>query len=943
MRKNNPDFKVVKHLKINWLKNASERCGAMQQVINSKPLDHLVIWSKTKSRGNMWADVNSDDLLRLVQKDNCIYEVIDQFPHKVYFDIDADNKDYDIYSKIIPKIEELFENADIAVSGSKSEVRQSYHIVLNNYLIKNEEERETIKLLSKYLKETFDDSFDTKVYTKNRFFKCVNQSKEDGRIQSVIYNDDLKKHLITAFFTNVYNAKMSFNFNYETKTAIEVEKTKITKFDLGDLPKMSLNAPDKFDINNFTPLQALQLLPINKEFYHKYTHLIARFCFYNQIEFETFYSWYKNKNESESNYKKWMKHWSVLSKFPEVNIKKIKTLILKYYPKIRRDTHFNNFERSFILPETIKVDALSQDHFRSSKYTILNTGMGSGKTYQTVKYLKDKDSFIWITPNIALAQNTTQRLKADDINVAFYKDFKTSSEKKNTIPLQDKLIICINSLFYTEINYKVVVIDEIETVLDRWFNNSTLTTEKKNCWERFIKILKNAEKVILLDAFTSKKTIDFIQSLSENDVNIYELNKSVVNRTIKTKSNFTSWCGGIINTLKENKKVFIYYPYKDGCKDYPSMQSLQEVFEKNTNKKGLSYNADSDDKILKTLDNVNDNWEKVDFVMTNNKINVGINYEKFDFDSVFLSIASFSSPRDIIQVSYRCRQLKSNNIFICYLEGMKNTTFQDDSNLVDNCPIYQKLVKNILIEKYSPLKATFNLFCNLAHYKIDYSKEALNKELDQYIEKLINDTDLSYSYSTIKDINNEELEKLTQKIYQQEATLDDKLAIKKYYFKNQFINKEKEEIAIAFNEKYINFISAIKKLKYQESNIFEEIKEFNKWESILPTDDQINKNKLLSKELVNKIFEKFYFKDLNKNSSSNCIVKNIYNTYFEKQVIQSKKESEKNYKSFIPEMTRDIYNFVMTNLYIYNKPKIEIQFLDFSGLDYGLNNGLLNV
>lgn len=943
MRKNS-DFKIVKHLKINWLKNASEKCGAMQEVINAKPEEHLVIWSKTKKYGNMWADVNQDDLFRLVQKDNCIYEVIHQYPHKVYFDIDADNKDYDIYNKIVPKIEELFPNADIAVSGSKSEIRQSYHIVLNNYLIKNDNERETMKLLSKHLKETFDDSFDTLVYSKNRFFKCVNQSKEDGRIQEVITNTDLKKHLITTFFTNTFNCKLSFNFNYETKTAVEVEKVKANKFDIGDLPKMSLNAPDNFDINTFTPIEALKMLPINKTFDHNYTHLIARFCFYNQISFETFYSWYKNKDDSEVNYNKWVKHWGVLSKFPEVNIKKIKTLILKFYPKVRRDTHFSDFEKSFKLPETIKVDALNQEIFNESKYTILNTGMGSGKTYQTVKYLKNKDNFIWITPNIALAQNTTQRLKADEINVSFYKDYKTSQEKRNCIPEQDQLIICINSLFYTKKDYKVIVIDEIETVLDRWFNNSTLTLEKKNCWERFIQLLKNAEKVIFLDAFTSKKTIDFIQSLSEDDVKIYELKESIVNRTIKTKSNFNSWCGSIINTLKENKKVFIYYPYKDGCKNFPSMASLQEVFEKNANKKGLSYNADSDDKILKTLDDVNDNWNKVDFVMTNNKINVGINYEKFDFDSVFLSIASFSSPRDIIQVSYRCRNLKSNNIFICYLEGMKNTTFQDDSVLVNDCPIYKKLVKNILIEKYSPLKATFNLFCNLAHYTIDYSKEALNKELDKYIQSLIEESDLSYSYSTIKDINAIELDKLTQKIYQQEATLDDKLAIKKYYFKYQFIDQTKEEIEIAFNEKYINFINAIKTLKKDENNIFEKIRANNNWIGVitdLPTDDQLNKKIKLSKELIDEIFEKFYFKDLTKNSSANCIVKNIYNNYFNKQVIQTKKESEKNYKSFIPETTREIYQFSFTNLYVFNKPKVELNFFEekeekISDLDYGI-------
>ena len=86
----------------------------------------------------------------------------------------------------------------------------------------------------------------------------------------------------------------------------------------------------------------------------------------------------------------------------------------------------------------------------NKKFICINTGMGSGKTHQTIKFLKDKDEFIWITPNIALAQNTTQRLLADDIQVANYKQFKKTEEKIVKMPKQDKLIICINSLFYTD-------------------------------------------------------------------------------------------------------------------------------------------------------------------------------------------------------------------------------------------------------------------------------------------------------------------------------------------------------------------------------------------------------------------------------------------------------------------------------------------------------------
>ena len=78
-----------------------------------------------------------------------------------------------------------------------------------------------------------------------------------------------------------------------------------------------------------------------------------------------------------------------------------------------------------------------------------------------------------------------------------------------------------------------------------------------------------------------------------------------MNRTVSFKSSFESWCGSIINSLKENKKTFIFYPFKGGNCNYKSMENLKQIFEHNTNKKGICYNGDSDDKILKTLDDVN--------------------------------------------------------------------------------------------------------------------------------------------------------------------------------------------------------------------------------------------------------------------------------------------------------------------------------------------------
>ena len=57
--------------------------------------------------------------------------------------------------------------------------------------------------------------------------------------------------------------------------------------------------------------------------------------------------------------------------------------------------------------------------------------MGSGKTFQTIDYLKDKDSFIWMTPLISLSLNTMERLTTAGINCKNYKDCKNITDKNN--------------------------------------------------------------------------------------------------------------------------------------------------------------------------------------------------------------------------------------------------------------------------------------------------------------------------------------------------------------------------------------------------------------------------------------------------------------------------------------------------------------------------------
>lgn len=928
-------IKNIKYLGINWLQNK----GSQELILEEKNESNIIIKSVTYQHSHMWSCITPKSFLKKIIEVNAgFHEVLTTFPFKVYFDIDKkNNTDKNFREKILNKINSLFPDADMAVSGSITTEKDSYHITLNNYTIDNEEERDYIKSLVKYLFETYDDSFDWRVYTKNRPMKAINQSKPDGRIQKILINKDPKKHLITCFFNDeLYELPKFDDIKFkEIKLSIDVEKSK-KPFNIGYLPvlePLKLTEDHKDRINNLQPLEILNLLRLTSEFDHDYTHLVARYCYSNGLTIENFLTWYQQKSNTIESKLKWTYHWSNLDKFPPVSTIRMMKILIKYYPEIRISNNYQKFVDSFKNLDVITVPRLSQDVFNNSdKIIILNTGMGTGKSTQTIQYLKQIDSFIWIIPLVALSSDINTRLKNVNIECVYYSDL----ENKNMMNIYDKLMVCLNSLHYTSgKQYKVVVIDEVETLLNKWFNNKTLDNVKTDCWTRFIKILQEADKIILLDAFTSQKTISFFRDVLPQDKPlIYQLEEELSDRTVHFISDVMHWLKDIIDKLKENKKVFIFYPFKKSKKNHFSMQQIRDIIQKETGKTSLMYNADVSDKVLNTLKNVNESWSKVDFVITNSKITVGVSYDKPDFDTIYLALAGFTSCRDAVQVSNRCREIQSDMIKVCYLEQQNtNRAFVNDDVIVkridkngdyERCPIYQNLVKNILVEQYSPIKKTFIFFCKLAHYNISTSKNDIDKFLTAYYNDLVED-DLVYNYSSITIINDEELQLLEHKIKISEATIEDKMSVKKYYFL-QKLNDNSNEILLEtiWNKNWFNFLDKLKIIVYHDNNIFYKIRDLNKWSSIIPYDDELKKIKL-NEDIIKQIFKEFHFKNINITSSPNVIIKNVYNTFFNRAIIITECE-KKNYYNKIEDETREIFNFMMKNIKFTSKE--EDLFLD---------------
>jgi hypothetical protein len=145
------------------------------------------------------------------------------------------------------------------------------------------------------------------------------------------------------------------------------------------------------------------------------------------LTFEQFYKWYSLKNDNSDSRKKWTHHWSILNSFPPVSVDNILFVLAKFYPTLRQPQKLRLFIDQFNLPNDniIKVDTLTQDIFKNdNKFTIVNTGMGSGKTAQTIDKLMTVDNFLWMTPNVALAQNTHHRMTENKIDCCYYKDTK---------------------------------------------------------------------------------------------------------------------------------------------------------------------------------------------------------------------------------------------------------------------------------------------------------------------------------------------------------------------------------------------------------------------------------------------------------------------------------------------------------------------------------------
>ena len=798
---NEPAIKVVVCWGLNWYKNASSDGGAMKHVIkNKKPTDRVIV-SETKKDGRMWSCCTAEKLSELIKKNHGIYEVISEYPHKLYFDIDCKKPviDKPILEDTLQQIRTIWPNGNFAISGSVVEnVKESYHIVSDTYVIHNNEEREMVKSAVKYLQST-NDAFDWKVYTQNRNMKCINQSKTDGRVQEIIRGDDYRSHLICGFIPT-YPEAIDCHFDEPLKEKIAVDKAK-RKINIATLPHLNLETPADLNILGMKPLAMLKLCPYknNKdEFEFKYLHDIARFAFYNAITYDEYLDWagWEDRADGRS-------MWNSLHKYPPFTIEQMRKLLQFYYPAFKRDMHMTAFANQFNIPSNYTVtpiERLNQDHYNPDfKATILHLTMGSGKTAQTIDYLKmwGYRGFCWVAHNKALVAGTLDRLQKADVPCKNYLAFNAKAKQAGALNSEKSICICANSLHYIsfEKRYGTLVIDEIESVVDAFMGDFMGENKSKN-FAVFKNLILHSKKLILIDAFITMKTINLIRLINpECTINIIIQNNVKAEKKITfhsandeandEKGALSNALHNIIEFIKTKKRVFIFYPYKHGNASHLGMEQVESFIKISTGCRTVSYHADTDDKVKEGLKDVNKTWAEFDCVICNQVITCGVNFDMKGYDKVIMFLASFVKPRQTIQVSARVRDIATNEIDVYYMGRQSNQECYIDDRKEMKCPVYNQLYEDSIIEDNAPRRKAFELFCHKAPYKMKRDKFVVDSEITKEVEEYFK-TNFEYRYENIADIDSSYANNIEELIMQQDCPMHMKFQLKKYYFNLKF-------------------------------------------------------------------------------------------------------------------------------------------------------------
>jgi hypothetical protein len=343
------------------------------------------------------------------------------------------------------------------------------------------------------------------------------------------------------------------------------------------------------------------------------------------------------------------------------------------------------------------------------KCIIVQSPMGTGKTYQIAQMLKSIDvlnkRILVLAPRRCFAKSITGELnKRHNFNFTCYIDIK----RKSSLHEHKHLVCQIESLHYLKSNYDIIIADEIESCLTQFSSVETMKGKIDKVSTRFINIWKNAEFKLLSDAFISPRTLNFICDIEKrtkiNNLDIRDCLAQAVHdpyahilfmknqilperrvarelsRIKRTKLTppIDILQDHLMNSLIEGKKCIFITASK--ARGFEFLNKIKDLIKSNDLKYKFYHSGNKD--IQDDLLNVNQEWIKLQLLMYTSSITVGVNFDIQHFDRLYIySSCRSSCVRDIFQASMRSRYLNDKILYYQIFEDNFATSDDITSNI----------------------------------------------------------------------------------------------------------------------------------------------------------------------------------------------------------------------------------------------------------------------
>lgn len=670
-------------------------------------------------------------------------------------------------------------NNDIIILDSSDQLKTSYHLIINKIIFEN---IETQKIFIKYLENTiYSNNFynniisnfiDSGIYTKNRPFRFINQSKLKQTRILKNNNVEILKTFVTAHEEQENYIKMNDiehleKIKFETVKTTKIKQTNNIKKNniniysphFASSPKENLktlkNVTDN-DIKEMKPYkQYLYLIhqPLKWEVYNNVVCAVASVEGSTVEDVKEWAALHPEYNENDDviktfdKKKEWakqnIKHKNIyylrnLAKLcdpdffkdaPEELIKNLFGLNLEGYEVINEDSKYIDEKRQLLL---LLV-----------KFLIIFAPMGKGKTQFIKDYLKlypDK-SILYISCRQSFANFITGE-DFKEIGLVNYMDLK---KDKQNFKNNNKMCCSLESL--NEIEYidkfDIIILDEVETVLNI-LSSQTMGNKTLYNYNLLKSYIDKSERVFAADAFITNRTIDFINNFKGDKTIIINEKPNIERGAFEVHEN--KILNMLCDSIKRGEKNYVCFGSAKKLNLFYDSIIKNKLLEKEDI---IYYKSTAGDKETKeTLNNINNEWVKYKLILTTPTITVGCSFSVPDyFDNTFIVSYPSCVVRDTFQTHMRARTIKNNKIYFSIPETKTYNFIRSSANIkmslynnFDDQINYNFELHKKLIEEYKT---------KLQNQSNKYFEQNTDKEND-YITKELNKVE-KYEYYFIKN------------------------------------------------------------------------------------------------------------------------------------------------------------------------------------------------